>query len=61
VIAETRQNARGQQDQQFGHHLPVKAVADHLKCDNTPTKAQPRDSRGSKKFRTEFHREDTVH
>jgi hypothetical protein len=58
MITETRQDARGEQNQQLCHYLPVYRVADHLECDNTPAKAQPRDSRGSKKFRTEFHRED---
>jgi hypothetical protein len=50
MITETRQDARGQQDQQLRHHLPMQAVADHLKCDNTPAKTEPRDSRGSQKF-----------
>jgi hypothetical protein len=50
VIPETRQDAWGKQNQQLRNDLPVKAVADHPKCDNTPAKAQPRDSRGSKKF-----------
>jgi hypothetical protein len=61
VIPETRQNTRGEQDQQLGHHLSMQAAADHLQRHHTPQKTEPRDSRGSKKFRTEFHREDTVH
>jgi hypothetical protein len=61
VIPETSQDARGEQDQQLGDHLPVKAAADHPKCNDSPQKTEPRDSRGSQKFRPEFHREDAVH
>jgi hypothetical protein len=58
VITETGQDAWGQKDQQLCDHLPMQAAADHLQRHYTPQKTEPRDSRGSKKFRTEFHRED---
>jgi hypothetical protein len=61
VITEKGQNARGEQDQRSSQSLPLSALPVHPEHDDSPQKAEPRDSRGSEKFNAEFNRENAIH
>jgi hypothetical protein len=57
MITEERQNARGEQDQRSSQCLPLPALSVYSEHDDSPQKAQPRDSRGLNELLAEFHRE----